>query len=104
MTLALGLPTTWVGVVAPIFILGASLSVSNLVWSLIVQERVPSDVLGRVASINLLGSTSLLPIGFGLAGWATDSFGPSPVFVMGGLLTAAFSLLGLIHPAIRDLE
>jgi hypothetical protein len=56
------------------------------------------------SSINLLGSTGLLPIGFGLTGWATDHFGPAVVFVIGGVLTAGLAALGLIHPAIRALE
>jgi DHA3 family tetracycline resistance protein-like MFS transporter len=103
-TLALGLPITLMGVVMAIFILGVSLAINNLVWSYILQEYIPSDVLGRVASINLLGSTGLLPLGFGLTGWATDHFGPEVVFVVGGLLTAGLAALGLIHPAIRDLE
>jgi MFS family permease len=83
-TFALGLPMTLIGVVMTIFILGISLAVTNLVWSYILQEYIPSDRLGRVASINLLGSTGLLPIGFGFTGWATDRFGPAVVFVVGG--------------------
>ncbi len=103
-TLALGLPITLMSVAMAIFILGVSLTINNLVWSYILQEYIPSDVLGRVASINLLGSTGLLPIGFGLTGWATDHFGPAVVFVVGGVLTAGLAALGLIHPAIRNLE
>jgi len=103
-TAALGLPITIYGTGAAIFILGAALAISNLVWSQILQDRIPSALLGRVASINLLGSTSLLPLGFGLVGWATDIVGPAPIFIVGGLLTAAVSFIGLIHPAIRNLE
>lgn len=103
-TLALGLSVTPIGAALTILVLGASLSISNLVWSHILQEHIPRQVLGRVASINLLGSTGLLPVGFGLAGWATDQFGPSLVFVIGGVLTASVAAIGLAQRAIRELD
>jgi hypothetical protein len=43
-------------------------------------------------------------IGFSLAGWATDLFGAPAVFLIDGLGTMALPLLGLFHPAIRNLD
>ncbi|MFL5806475.1 MAG: MFS transporter [Roseiflexaceae bacterium] len=103
-TLALGLPLGILGSVLAILILGAALAVANLAWSHIIQEYVPAHMLGRVASITLLGSTSLLPLGFALSGWATDRLGPAPVFAICGTLTAALAALGLLSRAIRELE
>ncbi|MBI1800244.1 MAG: MFS transporter [Chloroflexi bacterium] len=57
-----------------------------------------------LASIDSFGSFVLLPIGFGLAGWATETLGASLVFVLGGAITAALALLALAHPAIRGLD
>jgi len=65
---------------------------------------VPHDLLGRVSSIDYLGSFVLMPIGFGLAGWAIDFLGVTTVFIIGGALTAFLSLLGLLHPAVRNLD
>ena len=90
--------------VAAIFLLGVALTIANLTWTHLVQEFVPPHLLGRVSSVMLLGSNGLLPIGFGLAGWAADSFGPAAVFVADGALTAAVALLGLASRAIRELE
>jgi MFS family permease len=104
MTLALGLALPIPVSIIAMFTLGAALAVGNVIWSNILQELVPIQVLGRVASIMLLGSTSLLPIGFGLTGWATDRFGPALVFVIGGTLTASVAILGLCSSAIQRLE
>ena len=57
-----------------------------------------------MASIDALGSFVLLPIGFGLAGWATDRFGPPWVFILSGAITAALALAACLHPAIRNLD
>ncbi len=83
---------------------GAALEVQNLIWTNILQEVVPSERLGRVASIDQLGSYVLLPVGFALTGWATSLLGPAAVFVIGGGTTACLALLALAHPTIRRFD
>jgi len=90
--------------IASVFIGGLAMSVFSLVWTHTLQEMVPGKLLGRVYSIDALGSFVLLPIGFGLSGWATDAFGAPTVFLVGGLGTILLILLGLTHPAIRNLD
>ena len=90
--------------VASMFIGGLSTSVFALIWTHTLQEMVPGELLGRLYSIDALGSFVLLPIGFALAGWATDRFGAPTVFLIGGLGTMALASLGLLHPAIRNLD
>jgi DHA3 family tetracycline resistance protein-like MFS transporter len=89
---------------ASTFIGGVSMSVFALIWTNTLQEMVPAKLLGRVVSIDALGSFVLLPIGYSLSGWATDVFGATNVFLIGGLCTIVLILLGLIHPAIRNLD
>ena len=90
--------------IASMFMSGISTSVFALIWTHTLQEMVPGDTLGRVYSIDALGSFVLLPIGFSLSGWATDRFGAPTVFLIGGLGTMTLALLGLLHPAIRNLD
>jgi MFS transporter, DHA3 family, tetracycline resistance protein len=90
--------------IASMFVSGMSTSVFALIWTHTLQEMVPGQMLGRVYSIDALGSFVLLPIGFSLSGWATDRFGAPTVFLIGGLSTIVLALLGLIHPAIRKLD
>jgi DHA3 family tetracycline resistance protein-like MFS transporter len=99
------------GLAVPVLVLalaaiinGASLEVGSLVWTNLLQERVPRAMLGRVSSIDNLGSLALMPVWLSVAGWASDWLGPAPVFLLGGGLAALLGILGLIHPAIRNLE
>jgi hypothetical protein len=61
-------------------------------------------MLGRVYSIDALGSFVFMPIGFALAGWATDLVGAPTVFLIGGTSTMVLALIGLSHPSIRNLD
>jgi hypothetical protein len=83
---------------------GFALEVGHLIWMNILQETVPNEQLGRVVSIDSMGSFGLLPIGFALTGWATESLGAPLVFIIGGGFTAALAFTALAHPAIRKLD
>jgi len=61
-------------------------------------------LLGRVASIDLLVSSALEPVGFGAAGIAADWLGAAPVFVLGGAISTGVIALGLLHPTVRAVD
>jgi MFS family permease len=85
-------------------IYGFGFNVFGLIWNNTLQEMVPHEKLGRVYAIDSLGSWVLLPVGFALAGWATDLIGAPTVFLIGGAGTILMAMLGLSHPAIRNLD
>lgn len=90
--------------IGSMFVYGFTFSVFGLIWDNTLQEMVPHEMLGRVYSIDGLGSFVFLPIGFALAGWATDLIGAPTVFLIGGVSTMVLALIGLSHPAIRNLD
>jgi len=103
-TLAVGLSTSLSALALALLLNGAVMTIFGLIWTYTLQELVPKDLLGRVSSIDLLGSFALIPVGFGVVGWATDQIGAPLVFMTGGLLTAALIALALAQPAIRHLD
>ncbi len=76
----------------------------NLSWAQSLQELVSTDLLGRVSSIDALGSSGLTPVGYALAGIIADWIGASNVFIIGGLLSMLIIDLGLLHPVIRAVD
>jgi DHA3 family tetracycline resistance protein-like MFS transporter len=106
MLACFGLPVPVLVLGCAALINGAALEASNQAWANAMQDPafVPRDLLSRVTSIDLLGSYALLPIGYGLTGWATDQWGPGPVFLLGGGLTALVCALGLLHPQVRGVD
>jgi DHA3 family tetracycline resistance protein-like MFS transporter len=104
MIVAIGLLTSVAGVSVAVFIQGAAVTTLGLAWMSTLQEFVPSDLLGRVSSIDMLVSSALVPIGYGIAGIAADRLGAAPVFILGGAIGATIIALGLLHPAIRAVD
>ncbi|HEX7003018.1 MAG TPA: MFS transporter [Trueperaceae bacterium] len=96
-------PTMTVGLTS-MFLLGASLILFGVIWESTVQELVPAQMLGRVISIDMLGSFALLPLGYLLLGRAVQAYGPAVVLFTCGTLTVALVLVGLAVPAIRRLD
>lgn len=84
---------------------GFGLMMFGLIWETSLQELVPPEAFGRVASLDMLGSFALLPLGYILIGWLADD-------AIGGIATMAlFSSIGLVTliafltiPAIRRFQ
>jgi Arabinose efflux permease len=85
-------------------ILGVGSTCFGLIWTNSMQELVPQHLLGRVSSIDYLGSFILVPIGYAVAGWGTDKYGAALIFVICGALTAIFALMALLHPDVRKMD
>jgi DHA3 family tetracycline resistance protein-like MFS transporter len=104
MIAVMGLSSSVLLVAFAAMAIGVSFAIFGLIWTNSLQELVPHEQLGRVSSIDFLGSFALMPIGFGVVGWATDQLGAPLIFVIGGVLTVGLATLGLTHPAIRNLD
>ncbi len=99
-----GLPVpVWALVIAAL-INGAALDAGSLSWTSILQEVVPAEKLGRVSSIDTLGSIVLTPLGFALTALAVDRLGPAATFLLGGGLTALIMLPLAFWKPIRQFD
>jgi hypothetical protein len=83
---------------------GIGLQSFSLAWTNLLQEVVPNEKLGRVSSIDMLGSYVLLPIGFGLTAICIQQIGPAPTFMLGGFLTAVCGALPLFLRQVRQVD
>ncbi len=104
MVILIGLPIPIPAILGASFMIGACNTILGLVWVNTLQEMVPNQLLGRVSSVDSLGSFILLPVGYGVGGWAAEALGAPLVFILGGALQTGLIFLGLMHPQVRSLD
>ena len=99
-----GLPVGLPILIVAALINGAALEMAALAWTSMLQGLVPRERLGRVASVDTVGSLALAPIGLAVAGLATEAWGASMVFAVGGVSMFLLPLLMLRLPAIHQVD
>ncbi len=99
-------PRVLAPVIAPLasVLIGFGLAFFNTIWFTILHETIPSDKLGRVVSLDSLGSFIMIPIGEVVGGIMTDRIGPTMVFVFFGIFNLAVVLIPLLVREVRELE
>jgi MFS family permease len=85
-------------------LLGFGIGFFNVIWYTVLQELIPDDKLGRVNSIDMLGSLCLTPVGYAFGGIVTDYAGPCLVFIGCGIISTLLPLVGLSVRGIRALD
>ncbi|MDP9346407.1 MAG: MFS transporter [Actinomycetota bacterium] len=76
----------------------------TIVWATAKQRHVPTNLLGRVSSLDWLISIGLLPLSFALTGPAAAALGVRTTLVLAGIAGALITLAPLFLPGMRDLE
>ena len=93
----------WQAMLASLAI-GATFTTGLIVWGTLMHRLVPTELMGRVSSLDWLVSISLTPVSFALAGPLALAIGTEATLagagVLGGLSVLAFMFL----PGLRDIE
>ncbi len=83
---------------------GFGLTFFNTIYFTILQEKIPSDKLGRVISLDALGSFAAIPIGEAIGGVMADRLGPAIVFLIFGTFSLFNVLVPLLVRDVREME
>lgn len=83
------------------FLNGASNMLGGLIWETSLQELVPEEKFGRVASLDMLGSFALLPVGYLLTGWVAEGIGEITTLVAFSSVIVLIAVLVLFNKGIR---
>ena len=86
------------------FVLQVMFQLGSIIWETTLQQHVPRALLGRVASLDWLVSTGLVPVSFLLTAPIAGVFGPEVTIIGGGLLGAVLMGALLFVPGVRDLD
>lgn len=91
-------------IILAIAVKGAMLMLFGLIWEGSLQELIPLEFYGRVASLDMMGSFVLLPIGYILTGWLSQYLGGITTMAGEAIILTMLCLLTLLIPAIRKFD
>jgi len=85
--------------------IGAALfELGQMIWTTLLQQLVPRELLGRVSSLDWLVSVGLVPISFALTGPVAGAIGAEWTMVAAGTLGAVLMSALLFARGVRDPE
>ena len=73
----------------------------SVLYDPLIQQGVPAELLGRVASVNYVLSFALSPLGLVAAGALAETIGVRATLVIGGGITALTTLIPFL-PGVKD--
>jgi MFS family permease len=82
---------------------GAGIGCFEVIWVTVLQEMVPSEKLGRVSSVDFVGSFLFQPLGLAAIGFLTDAVATPWIFFACGLLSLLLNASGFLVRGIREL-
>src|SRR5260221_5122342 len=89
-------------VAAIMLLIGITNGYVNIHFFTWLQKRIPQELMGRVMSLLMFSSVGLAPVSNALAG-AILQINLNALFIGGGVLMAALSLLSILLPAVRQM-
>jgi MFS family permease len=91
---------TWQAALA-MLVFNALLTFSEIVWISLLQRLVPTQLLGRVRSLDWLLSVGLVPISFALTGPIANALGARTTLAAASVISATIALATLLLPGMR---
>ena len=73
----------------------------TIAWATAKQRHVPSQLLGRVSSLDWLISIGLLPLSYALTGPASAALGARPTLIWAGVLGGIITFAPLLSRSVR---
>lgn len=99
--IALSIGTSWVVVCCVGAIAGLGLAVCDTMWFTTLQQEIPEQLLGRVSSVDWLGSSAMNPLGYAAVGLLTSRSSPESLVAVAGCLVCIILGLTALLPWLR---
>ena len=104
MTAGFGMVDTLWQAMAVAFVSEGSITVLVIVWVTLLQRLVPTELLGRVFSLDFMISLGGVPLSFAIVGPLAAAIGARATLIAAGVLGASVTLLFMLIPGARDPE
>lgn len=86
------------------FIIGVTDGAGMVIWGTLLQRRVPTEMLGRVSSLDFFVSLAFMPLSFAIVGPLSKVVSMETIFLVAGLAPVAFAAVAVWAARMRTDE
>jgi len=79
-----------------LFVVGVADGIGMVIWGTLLQRRVPTEMLGRVSSLDFFVSLAFMPVSVALAGPLSKVVPIELIFAVAGIVPAVLAVVALI--------
>jgi DHA3 family tetracycline resistance protein-like MFS transporter len=83
------------------FVIGVTDGAGMVIWGTLLQRRVPSEMLGRVSSLDFFVSLAFMPVSFAIVGPLSKVVSMETIFLVAGLAPVAFAAVAMRAARMR---
>ncbi len=76
-----------------LFVVGISDGAGMVIWGTLLQRRVPSEMLGRVSSLDFFVSLAFMPVSMAIAGPVSKVVSMQTIFLVAGLVPIVLAVI-----------
>ena len=93
----------WLLIIFPL-IAGPAGSLGQIIWESLLQEEVPTELLGRVSSVDWFVSLGFQPVGLALAGTLFDRFGIHTYYLVTVAVSVPLIIAVMLSPRSNEVD
>lgn len=83
------------------FVIGVTDGAGMVIWGTLLQRRVPTEMLGRVSSLDFFVSLAFMPVSFAIVGPLSKVVSMETIFLVAGLAPVAFAAVAMSAARMR---
>ncbi|WP_163730243.1 tetracycline efflux MFS transporter Tet(V) [Mycobacterium gallinarum] len=93
---------TWMAVAT--FVVGLTDGAGMVIWGTLLQRRVPTEMLGRVSSLDFFVSLAFMPLSFAIVGPLSKVVTMQTIFLVAGIAPVILAAIALVAAKMRQDE
>jgi DHA3 family tetracycline resistance protein-like MFS transporter len=86
------------------FVIGFTDGAGMVIWGTLLQRRVPTEMLGRVSSLDFFVSLAFMPVSFAIVGPLSKIVSMETIFLVAGLAPVVFAAVAVQAARMRQDE
>jgi DHA3 family tetracycline resistance protein-like MFS transporter len=83
------------------FVIGVTDGAGMVIWGTLLQRRVPTEMLGRVSSLDFFVSLAFMPVSFAIVGPLSKVVSMQTIFLVAGIAPVAFAAVAMYAAKMR---